>query len=74
MPMKDLEYVSNSLVTEYRFELDEDWASFIVRQYTGKAEFEVEWLVGPILSKWHSKQTLRSLLKCKFVSSYFSDQ
>ena len=48
MEMVDLEHISNSMVTEYRFELDVDWASFIVRQYVGKEEIEVEWLVGPI--------------------------
>ena len=49
--MLDLQYVSNSLVTEYRFELEVDWASYIIRQYVGKEEYEVEWLVGPIPGK-----------------------
>ena len=46
--MVNLEQVSNAMVTEYRFQLDVEWASFIVRQYAGKEEYEVEWLVGPI--------------------------
>ena len=48
MDMVNLEQVSNAMVTEYRFQLDVEWASFIVRQYAGKEEYEVEWLVGPI--------------------------
>ncbi|XP_059099516.1 lysosomal alpha-mannosidase-like [Tigriopus californicus] len=48
MDIDQIEEFKLDQVTEWRVKLIGDWASYIIRKFTNRDEYEVEWLVGPI--------------------------
>ena len=53
MTVMSVDKVETPLFTEYRHSLDYHWGSYIIREYNAPInEVEVEWLVGPIPSKY----------------------
>eukprot|EP00095_Tigriopus_kingsejongensis_P004818 maker-scaffold769_size100554-snap-gene-0.18 protein:Tk04818 transcript:maker-scaffold769_size100554-snap-gene-0.18-mRNA-1 annotation:"lysosomal alpha-mannosidase (mannosidase alpha class 2b member 1)" len=46
--IQDITEVVRDQMTEWRVQTTWDWASFVIRKYENRAEYEVEWLVGPI--------------------------